>query len=66
VWRNPASRQIRQLEEEIGIILFKRNKRSVALTEAGQAFLTEAKQILEQTKQAVRSIQSRARLEQGS
>lgn len=47
------SRQIRQLEEEIGVALLKRNHRSVELTAAGTAFLEEARAILERSQQAV-------------
>lgn len=59
------SRQIRQLEDEIGIGLLKRNNRSVVLTAAGRTFLAEARQILQQSEHAVKSLQSRARFEQG-
>lgn len=49
----PLSQQIRQLEEELGFQLFHRTKRSVQLTEAGQAFLKEARRVLKQLEQAV-------------
>lgn len=42
----PLSRQIRQLEKEIGAELFHRTTRSVKLTEAGHAFEVEARAIL--------------------
>ena len=48
------SRQIRQLEEEIGVILLERNRRGVRLTMAGKAFLAEARALLEQSEQAIR------------
>ena len=61
----PLSQQIRQLEEELGVQLFLRTRRSVHLTEAGQAFLGEAKQVLEQTQHAVQVAQRTERGEQG-
>ncbi|MGO9122675.1 MAG: LysR family transcriptional regulator [Desulfomonilaceae bacterium] len=51
----PLSKQIRQLEDEIGVKLFKRTKRSVSLTHAGETFLKEAHQALELSERAVRS-----------
>lgn len=40
------SRYISNLEEELGIILFYRDKRSVTLTEAGKVFLEEVKKMI--------------------
>lgn len=40
------SRQIMQLEEDLGVVLFDRHKRKVELTEAGVYFRDEAKRIL--------------------
>jgi DNA-binding transcriptional LysR family regulator len=53
----PLSQQIRELEEELGVQLFWRNKRRVQLTEAGRVFLQETKLILEQTSHAIRAVQ---------
>lgn len=61
----PLSRQIRQLEEELGVELFRRTKRRVELTEAGRAFLEEARQILAQVEQGVRVAQRASRGEIG-
>jgi DNA-binding transcriptional LysR family regulator len=47
------SRQIRQLEEEIGVRLLDRNRRQVRLTVAGKAFLAEARALLEQSDLAI-------------
>ena len=48
----PLSQQIEQLEEELGVSLFKRTNRSVELTNAGQAFLDQAYKILAHVEQA--------------
>src|ERR1035437_4246717 len=49
----PLSRQIRQLEDQLGVELFQRNKAGVALTEAGAAFLPEVRRTLLQAEKAV-------------
>jgi DNA-binding transcriptional LysR family regulator len=42
----PLSRQVRDLEEELGVNLFHRAGKSVKLTEAGRFFLTKAREIV--------------------
>jgi DNA-binding transcriptional LysR family regulator len=49
----PLSKQIQQLEAELGFELFARTKRSVALTPAGQAFLIEVDQIFQKLDRAI-------------
>lgn len=49
----PLSRQIRQLENQLGVELFLRSKSGVALTEAGEAFLPEVRKTLLQAEKAV-------------
>ena len=47
------SRQIRDLEDEVGVPLLERTARAVRLTNAGRAFLEEARAILKHTNDAV-------------
>ena len=61
----PLSRQIRDLEREIGTPLFERVPRGVELTAAGRAFLPEARLTLAQAERAQRSAQRAARGETG-
>jgi hypothetical protein len=42
----PLSRQIRDLEEEMGIALLERNGRSVKLTKAGRVFLEAVREVM--------------------
>ncbi len=55
----PLSRQIRDLENELGAELFSRVKGRVSLTHAGQALLVEARRTLEQAERA-RAVVGRA------
>jgi DNA-binding transcriptional LysR family regulator len=49
------SRQIRDLEDEIGFALFERNAKSIKLTNAGKTFLTEARAVLQRADEAVKT-----------
>jgi len=51
----PLSRQIQLLEHSLGVELFTRSTRSVALTAAGRAFFIEAQHLLERANQAAAS-----------
>jgi DNA-binding transcriptional LysR family regulator len=62
----PLSRQIRQLEAELGLRLFERTQRRVQLTNAGQVFLVEARRILAQVDGAVSAARQAARGETGA
>ncbi|MNK32068.1 HTH-type transcriptional regulator BenM [compost metagenome] len=61
----PLSQQIRALEDMIGVRLFDRTQRSVALTAAGALFLEEAYKTLAQAEHAVRVAQRASRGEIG-
>jgi DNA-binding transcriptional LysR family regulator len=53
VAQSAISHQIADLEEQVGVKLFIRNKRSVQLTPAGAVFLKEAMEIVEKTSGAI-------------
>jgi DNA-binding transcriptional LysR family regulator len=61
----PLSQQIQQLERELGVSLFARTSRRVQLTPAGEAFLTEARQILASVALAALAAKRAARGETG-
>jgi len=61
----PLSQQIRRLEQELGVLLLQRTKRRVQLTEAGRAFLEEARKTLSQVERAAEAAQRAGRGEVG-
>jgi DNA-binding transcriptional LysR family regulator len=62
---SPLSRQIHQLEDEIGLRLFARVGRRVQLTEAGKVFHQEAREALARIDRAVATAQAASRGEVG-
>lgn len=54
----PLSRQIQSIEEELGTQLFKRTNRKVELTDAGEYFLGEAKEMLATMNRARTTLQA--------
>jgi DNA-binding transcriptional LysR family regulator len=57
------SRQIRDLEDEIGFCLLERTAKSVRLTEAGRAFLNDARALLQHADEAVKKARAVASAE---
>ena len=61
----PLSQQIRALEEQLGVALFERSKRRVALTDAGERYLLHVRRILAEVEQAADDARRAARGEVG-
>jgi DNA-binding transcriptional LysR family regulator len=66
VAQSPLSQQIRKLEREIGVQLFTRTTRSVALTRAGQVFYERMTQLLAAGADAVEAARKADRGELGT
>lgn len=59
------TRQMRALEAELGVALFRRTGRNIALTEAGQVFLAECRGTLERAEGMVAATRKAGRGESG-
>src|ERR1700757_5120739 len=57
------SKQIRDLEDDVGFNLLERTAKSVRLTDAGRAFLTEARAVLQHADEAVKKARAVAHAE---
>jgi DNA-binding transcriptional LysR family regulator len=54
------SLQIKSIEDELQVKLFARNRRTTELTQAGQVFVIEAREILLRTEQAINTVRRAA------
>src|SRR6202044_867426 len=61
----PFSKQIHDLEGELGIDLFERQRKGVRLTLAGKSFLIDARKILEDCEASIKKAQRISRGEIG-
>jgi DNA-binding transcriptional LysR family regulator len=55
----PLSRQIHDLEDELGVALFERAAASLRLTDSGRKFLSEARAVLRRAAAAVQAVQKK-------
>ncbi|MFD0203416.1 MULTISPECIES: LysR family transcriptional regulator [Saccharothrix] len=62
----PLSQAVKALETELGVTLFHRDTRNVDLTEAGAAFVADAREVLSRVDAAVRRARAAGRGEEGS
>jgi DNA-binding transcriptional LysR family regulator len=62
----PLSQQIRHLEQDLGVTLFRRLPQGVVLTAAGERFVEDAQAILRQVEQSVGNARRAARGELGT
>jgi DNA-binding transcriptional LysR family regulator len=59
------TRQIHNLEEELGVRLLNRSKNQVSLTDEGRSFLVDAKRLVAQSLESVQAVQRLSRGETG-
>ena len=59
------TRQIKDLEDELGVLLFDRSKNRISLTEGGRVFLSEARPLIAQCEACVQTVQRLGRSESG-
>src|SRR5919201_2999976 len=58
--QSAVSRQIKELEEQLGVELFQRRHRALALTDAGKQFYASAAQVLTTMRAATEQLRAQA------
>src|SRR3954467_1348251 len=58
--QSAVSRQIKELEDQLGVALFERRHRALSLTEAGQQFYASAAQVLTTMREATERLRAHA------
>ncbi|MFB9328595.1 LysR family transcriptional regulator [Paenibacillus aurantiacus] len=61
----PLSRQLKQMEEELGVTLFDRNGKRLKLTDAGELLREKAETLLLQFEEAMKEVKEREQAVQG-
>lgn len=56
--QSAVTQQIKNLEDELQVLLFQRSKKRLALTDAGQVFVREAQSLIEHTRDAIERVQA--------
>ena len=56
--QSPLSRTIKELEDELGVILFDRNRRGTVLTPAGAVFLQDVRRLFTVLEHARENVQA--------
>lgn len=59
------SQQLSKLEQELGVLLFRRTTNSVELTQAGQVFVDKAQSILDEVEQLKQEMDDMAQMKRG-
>src|SRR5437763_9683788 len=58
--QSAVSRQIKELEDQLGVALFERRHRALSLTDAGQQFYASAAQVLSTMRTATERLRAQA------
>src|SRR5499427_4220393 len=58
--QSAVSRQIKDLEDQLGVVLFQRRHRALVLTDAGQQFYASAAQVLTTMRAATERLRTQA------